>query len=81
MDGRSRYMYIVLGGHLCIKHWVHLNDICLLTCICLWQISQIQTYLRVVVGPGLVSTSPAFMTIKRGRRGRHNLHSGLPDAV
>ena len=27
----------------------------------LWQISQIQTCLRVVVGPGLVSTTPAFM--------------------
>ena len=27
----------------------------------LWQILQIQTCLRVVVGPGLVSTSPAFM--------------------
>ena len=40
---------------------LHLIDICFLTCICLWQISQIQTYLRVVVGPGLVSTSPAFM--------------------
>ena len=26
-----------------------------------WQISQIQTCLRVVVGPGSVSTSPAFM--------------------
>ena len=36
-------------------------DICFLPYICLWQISQIQTCLRVVVGPGLVSTSPAFM--------------------
>ena len=40
---------------------LHLIDICFLTCICLWQILQIQTCLRVVVGPGLVSTSPAFM--------------------
>ena len=40
---------------------LHLLDICFLTCICLWQISQIQTCLRVVVGPGLVSTSAAFM--------------------
>ena len=40
---------------------LHLIDICFLTCICLWQISQIQICLRVVVGPGLVSTSPAFM--------------------
>ena len=39
----------------------HLIDICFLTCICLWQISQIQTCLRVVVGPGLISTSSAFM--------------------
>ena len=40
---------------------LHLIYICFLTCICMWQISQIQTCLRVVVGPGLVSTSPAFM--------------------
>ena len=40
---------------------LHLIDICFLTCIGLWQISQIQTCLRVVVGPGLVSTLPAFM--------------------
>ena len=40
---------------------LHLIDIGSLACICLWQISQIQTCLRVVVGPGLVSTSPAFM--------------------
>ena len=35
-----------------------LSDIC----ICLWQISQIQTFLFRVVGPGLVSTSPAFVS-------------------
>ena len=40
---------------------LHLIDICFLTCICLWQISKIQTCLRVAVGPGLVSTSAAFM--------------------
>ena len=34
---------------------LHLMDICFLLCICLWQISQIQTCLCVVVGPGLVS--------------------------
>ena len=33
-----------------------------MTCICLWQISQIQTCLFKVVGPGLVSTSPAFVS-------------------
>ena len=31
------------------------------TVICLCQISQIQACLCVVVGPGFVSTSPAFM--------------------
>ena len=40
---------------------LHLMDICFLTCICLSQISQIQTFLFRVVGPGLVSTSPAFV--------------------
>ena len=40
---------------------LHLIDICFLTCICLLQISKIQTCLCVVVGPGLVSTSPDFM--------------------
>ena len=40
---------------------LHLIDICFLSCIWLWQISQILTCLRVVVGHGLVSTSPAFM--------------------
>ena len=41
---------------------LHRMDICFLTCICLWQISQIQTRLFKVVGPGLVSTSPAFVS-------------------
>ena len=41
---------------------LHLIDICFLTCNCLWQISQIQTFLFKVVGPGLVSTSPAFVS-------------------
>ena len=36
-------------------------DICFLTCICLWQISQIQSRLFNVVRPGLVLTSPAFV--------------------
>ena len=49
-------LYIVLGGYprilgvpsvlsCCI-------DICFLTCICLWQIYQIQTCLHVFVGRG-----------------------------
>ena len=37
------------------------NNICFLTCICPWQISQNLTCLCVVVGPGLVSTSSTFM--------------------
>ena len=40
---------------------LHLIDNCFLPCICLWHISQIQTCLFVVVGPGFVSTPPAFM--------------------
>ena len=40
---------------------LYLINICFLPCIGLWQISQIQTCLRVFVGPGFVSTSPAFM--------------------
>ena len=40
---------------------LHLMDICFLSCICLWQISQIQTCLCVVVVPGFVSTSSVFM--------------------
>ena len=54
---------------------LHLMDICFLTCICLWQISQIQTRLFKVVGPGLVSTSPAFVSSSAshpaGPHGRH----------
>ena len=41
---------------------LHLMGICFLTCICLWQISQIHTFLGVVVGSGLVSASPVFMS-------------------
>ena len=54
---------------------LHLMDICFLTCICLWQISQIQTRVFKVVGPGLVSTSPAFVSCSAihpvGPHGRH----------
>ena len=41
---------------------LHLMDICFPTCICLGQISQIQTFLFKFVGPGLVSTSPDFVS-------------------
>ena len=58
---------------------LHLMDICFLTCICLWQISQIQTFLFRVVGPGMVSTPPAFVSNsashpacpKNGKSGSH----------
>ena len=54
---------------------LHRMDICFLTCICLWQISQIQTFLFKVDGPGLVSTSPAFVSSSAshpaGTHGRH----------
>ena len=51
---------------------LHLIDIGFLTCIFLWQISQIQTCWYVVVGPGLVSTSPAFIrSIARHPAGSH----------
>ena len=69
---------------------LHLMDICFLICICLWKISQIQTFLFKVVGPGLVSTSPTFVRNSashpagpHGRHApksgevRHNLHSSL----
>ena len=42
------------------SHLLHLIDICFLTRICLWDISQIQTC-TWVVGPGLVLASTAFM--------------------
>ena len=54
---------------------LHLMDICFLACISLWQISQIQNLLFKVVGPGLVSTSPAFVSSSAshpaGLHGRH----------
>ena len=66
VDGRSRYLYSVyctrrIPAHLrCTQCSIMLDhiDIGFLTYICLWQISQVQTCLRVVVGPGLVSTLP-----------------------
>ena len=58
-----------IPAHLRWTQWsvlLHLTDICFLTCMFLLQISQIQTCLCVVcgvcVGPGFVSTSPAFVS-------------------
>ena len=60
----SVYCTRLIHGHLrCTQYSImlHLIDICFLPYIFLWQILQIQTCLCVVVGPGLVSTSPAFL--------------------
>ena len=55
---------------------LHLMDICFLTYICLWQISQIQTRLFKVVGPRLVSTSPAFVSSSASHPvGPHGWHA------
>ena len=55
---------------------LHLMDICFLTCICLWQISQIQTFLFRVVGPGLVSISPASVSNSASHpTGPHDRHA------
>ena len=43
--------------------------------ICLWQISQIQTRLFIVVGPGLISTSPTFVSSSASHpAGLHDQH-------
>ena len=50
-----------IPAHLRCTQWsilLHIMDICFLTCICVWQISQIQTRLFNVVRPVLVSTHP-----------------------
>ena len=64
-DERSGFglLFIVLGRS-CVSECpilLHLMEICFLTCICLMQISQIQTRLFDVVGPELVSTSLVFV--------------------
>ena len=61
VDGRSRYLYIVLGGYMRILGAPIVQSCCTIPYIYLWHISQIQTCLCVVVGPEFVSTSPAFM--------------------
>ena len=55
---------------------LHLMDICFLTCICLWQISHIQTRLTSVCRTWImISTSPAFVSSSAshpaGPHGRH----------
>ena len=65
-----------IPAHLRCSILLHLMDIGFLTCICLWQISQIQTFLFRVVGPGLVSTSPAFVSNSASHpAGPHDRHA------
>ena len=76
VDGRSMYLYIVLGGYAHLRCtqcsiMLHLIDISFLPCICLWQILQIETRLCVVLGPGFVSTSPSFMRSSSHPAGPH----------
>ena len=55
---------------------LHLMDIFFLTCICLRQISQIQTFMFKVVRPGLVSTSPAYVSSSASHpAGPHDGHA------
>ena len=64
--GRSRYLCNVLADTCTSEVHPVFNPVApygyLLSDIVLWQISQIQTRLFIVVGPGLVSTSPAFVS-------------------
>ena len=64
---------------------LHLMDICFLACICLWQMAQIQTFLFNVVGPGLVSASPDFVSSSAsypaGPHDRHAQKNRAPIAV
>ena len=85
VHGRCRYMCCDwrIPAHMrCIQCSIllHLMDICFLTCICLWQIAQIQTCLFKVVVPGLVSTSPTFVSSSAshpaGPHGRHAQKNG-----
>ena len=58
------YVYCTrrIPAHLrCNQCSILLHLISCLSYICLWQVSHIQTCLCVVVGPGLVWISPAFM--------------------
>ena len=60
VDGRSMYLYIVLGGCSIL---LHLIDICFIPCICIWQISQIQTCFSDGTVCVAVDLSAAFDTV------------------
>ena len=66
LDGRSRYLYIVLHGYLRILGAPSVQSCCILSIsasyhVLVWQTSKIQTCLRVVIVPGFFSTLPAFV--------------------
>ena len=66
------YIYIYMAQvcfYVCCSY-------CFLPCICLWQISQIQTCLCVVIGPGFVSTSPAFIRLAKNPVNRTPISGG-----
>ena len=86
VEGRSRYLYNVLGGYLHILGAPGVQQY-----ICLRATSQIQTFLccqtwisldndrfyEELCQPSSGSTQPAFP--KNGGMCQHTLHSGLPD--
>ena len=68
----ARRIHVHLGCTKC-SILLHLINICFLLCICLWQISQIQTCLCVVVEAGFVATSPVFIRSSDSHpAGQHN---------
>ena len=60
-DGRSMYLYIVIGGTLRILGAHSVQSYCTLSISASHRLSQIQTCLCVVLTPGFVSISPTFM--------------------
>ena len=65
VDGRSMHLYIVLGGYLRILAEPGIPCCCTLSISTSYRVFVYDRYrkssLCVVVGPGFVSTSPAFM--------------------
>ena len=72
VDGRSRNLYSVLGGHLHILGAPSVQSCCTLSISASYHVfvlgryRKIQTCLCVVVGPGFVSTSPDCMRSNAG---------------
>ena len=62
---------------------LHLMDICFLTCICLWQISQIQTFLfkscRTWIGLDITAFVSSSASHPAGPHGRHAQKNGKSD--